>query len=62
MRKIYSIPEASKLLDQITELAVITHESSTEIAKKLGISEKFIPFLESRNPHPNECYCPDCQV
>lgn len=63
MKKIFTAEEMHELLDHITAIAELVHESNVKVAKDMNMPDEFISYTKSKTlsaPEDLKCTCPKC--
>lgn len=63
MKKIFTAEELSELLDHVSAISELTHQSNTKTAKDMKLPDGFISYMESKTlnaPEDLKCDCPEC--
>ena len=63
MRKVFTAEELRELLDHVTAIAELVHESSVKVAKDMKMPDVFMSYMNSKTlsvPEDLKCTCPEC--
>ena len=63
MKKIFTAEEKCELLDHVTAIAELVHESNVKVAKDMKLPDVFMSYMNSKilsAPEDLKCNCPEC--
>ena len=63
MKKVFTAEEMHELLDHVTAIADLVHQSNVRVAKDMNLPDVFMSYMNSKilsAPEDLKCTCPKC--